>query len=107
MSRYTKGGWKVFIDDTGDKTTGYPISITTEYEGPYGDRSTIVRPGGFYPYSWDDNIPQREHVVNAHLMAAAPDMFEALRAFLEDAPDAKDMAKFAVLKAMGTIGRMD
>jgi hypothetical protein len=76
--RHTDGPWEVFICDDGKEWTGWPLSIEAANE----DDKTVVRPGGFYPYTWDASMSQTEAVANAHLMAASPDMLTALRTAL-------------------------
>jgi hypothetical protein len=76
--RHTEGPWEVFIADDGGEWTGWPLSIEAANEVD----KTVVRPGGFYPYTWDASVSQTEAVANAHLMAASPDMLTALRAAL-------------------------
>lgn len=75
MTGFTKGPWRVFIDDSGGKWSGWPISINAE---EIHQDCMIVRTGGQWPYEWDFAISQREAVANANLIAAAPDMYEAL-----------------------------
>lgn len=74
--KWTPGPWTVFIDDTGGEHTGWPLSIEA---APELDRY-VVRQGGFWPYSFDAAISQREAVANAHLIAAAPLLYEAAEA---------------------------
>lgn len=76
--KFTKGPWTVFIDDTGGRWTGWPISIGAAHD----EDKSVVRPGGQYPYEWDAAMSQREAVANAHLIAAAPELYEALKAAL-------------------------
>ena len=73
MSEFTPGPWHVFINDAGDEWTDWPISICPEQK----DKS-IVRPGGFYPYEWDEHTSKAEAVANARLIAAAPELYAAL-----------------------------
>jgi hypothetical protein len=77
-TRHTEGPWNVFIADDGGQWTGWPLSIEATNE----EDKTVVRPGGFYPYTWDAAVSQTEAVANAHLMSASPDMLDALRAAL-------------------------
>jgi hypothetical protein len=100
--KHTSGKWRVFIDDSGDQYSGYPIAIWTE---SLDDSISIVRQGGFYPYSWDDKIPQREHVANAYLIAAAPDLLVALQGLLDDPQHAENrmIAINAIHKASGLV----
>lgn len=71
--KFTPGPWRAFICDDGGQWSGWPLSISS-VDDP--DKS-IVRPGGSYPYRWDAAMSQREAVANAHLIAAAPQMFKA------------------------------
>lgn len=80
MTGFTKGPWRVFIDDSGGKWSGWPISINAEQ---IHQDCMIVRTGGQWPYEWDFAISQREAVANAHLIAAAPDLYEALQEAVE------------------------
>lgn len=79
MSNHTEGTWTVFINDSGDANTGFPISIHSQVsDDPLEDSIAIVRMGGFYPYEWDERIPKAEHVANAHLMSASPELLKGL-----------------------------
>ena len=73
--KFTPGPWTVFIDDTGGQWTGWPISIAAANE----EDKSIVRPGGQWPYEWDAAMSQREAIANAHLIAAAPELYAALQ----------------------------
>ena len=75
MSKHTPGPWVVFINDAGDAHTGWPISIHPKDN----NEKSIVRTGGMYPYEWDEYTSQAEAVANARLIAAAPDLLEALQ----------------------------
>lgn len=85
----TPGPWSVFINDAGDKWTGWPLSV---YAESITDK-TITRPGGHWPYEWDAKTGQHEACQNARLIAAAPalaadnlrlvDEIERLRGVLE------------------------
>lgn len=81
--KHTAGPWEVFICDDGKQWTGWPLSITAAYD----DDKTVVRTGGQWPYEWGAAISQREAVANAHLIAAAPEMLEALRQIAEMTED--------------------
>ena len=108
-TKFTPGPWQAFIDDTGDKWTGWPISISSVNDI---DKS-IVRTGGQWPYEWDAAISQREAVANAHLIAAAPEVYEKLEKLVErveqiqydhntsDGDLALDEARAALAKARG------
>lgn len=75
--KHTPGPWKLFIDDTGGQWSGWPLCIDAEND----DDKTVVRTGGQWPYEWDAAMSQREAVANARLIAAAPELLEALRVF--------------------------
>jgi hypothetical protein len=78
--RHTKGPWRFIIDDTGGPWSGWPLSIC-----PVGDDDrTVVRTGGQWPYEWDAHTSQAEAVANARLIAAAPELLEALKRARDD-----------------------
>jgi hypothetical protein len=66
----TPGPWRVFIDDTGGKWTGWPLSI----EATSITDKTVVRTGGQWPYEWDAKTSQKEAIANARFIAAARDL---------------------------------
>lgn len=72
---HTPGPWEVFIDDSGGKWSGWPLSIGAAYD----DDKFVVRTGGQWPYEWDRKTSQSEAVANAHLIAAAPDLLDAVK----------------------------
>lgn len=76
MSKYTDGPWTVFIDDSGDEFTGWPLSINAR---SVHEDCMVVRTGGQWPYKWDHAVSQAEAVANANLMAAAPEMLSSLK----------------------------
>lgn len=107
MSKHTEGIWKVFICDDGGQWTGWPLSIYST-----ANEKCVVRTGGQWSYTWDENISQAEAIANANLIAAAPDMLAALEAIIErwDTPLWKDVphtgnyinaARLVVAKAKG------
>jgi len=61
---YTKGEWKVYMTDI-DKPRW---EICARENGEIGVAKTI----------YDDDVPLKEKEANANLIAAAPDMYEAL-----------------------------
>ena len=91
----TPGPWSVFINDAGDKWTGWPLSVSADNI----EDKTIIRPGGHWPYEWDAKTSQHEACQNARLIAAAPtlaadtlrllDEIERLRDALNDIASGK------------------
>lgn len=100
-TKWTPGPWSVFIDDSGDKWTGWPLSIDAVTDPD----KTVVRTGGHWPYEWETATSQREAVANAHLIAAAPDLYAALEHMIRwhDQLSPADIAKAeaALAKARG------
>lgn len=72
--KHTAGPWRLVIDDTGGPQSGWPLVIVAADD----EDKSVVRPGGQWPYEWDASMSQREAVANARLIAAAPDLLEAL-----------------------------
>ena len=66
----TPGPWSVFIDDSGDRWTGWPLSVNCDVI----EDKTIVRTGGMWPYEWDAKTSQHEACANARRIARVPDM---------------------------------
>lgn len=103
---HTPGPWRVFICDDGGEWSGWPLSIS-----PVGnDDKSVVRTGGHWPYEWDEYTSKAEAVANARLMAASPDMLEALERLLAAAemttfsdqfPQECENARAALSKATG------
>lgn len=76
----TPGPWSVFINDAGDKWTGWPLSVNADN---IADK-TIVRPGGHWPYEWDAKTSQHEACQNARLIAAAPALAGTILRLVDD-----------------------
>jgi len=72
----TPGPWQVFIDDSGGKWGGWPLSIEATN---FADKC-IVRPGGQWPYEWDAGTSRAEAVANACFIAYAREAVPALAA---------------------------
>jgi len=70
----TPGPWEEFIDDSGDRWTGWPLSI----EAVGITDKTVVRTGGQWPYEWDAKTSQHEACANARFIAAARDIVPAM-----------------------------
>lgn len=86
---HTKGPWRIEVDDSAAQVAGYPNIISDDYtvvgtEGMFGDIETDY--------------------ANAHLIAAAPELLDALRGAV-DAMDAAGMScheeRAAIAKAEG------
>lgn len=75
---YSKSPWRVIINDAGDEFTGWPLCIATSEEN---EDICATSFGGNSPYQFGDAISMREACANAALMAAAPDMYEAIVTF--------------------------
>lgn len=90
--KWTPGPWVVVADETAAQVTGFPCVYANGYtvvgtEGMYGDIDTDF--------------------ANAHLISAAPDLYEALDQLIAisevDCPSLEDLegAKEALAKARG------
>jgi hypothetical protein len=104
--KHTPGPWRSIIDDTGGQWSGWPLCITAENE----DDRSVVRTGGQWPYEWDAATSQREAVANARLIAAAPDLLEALESLVANLAEGDfisetriDTARAAITKATGEV----
>ncbi len=86
-TKYTKGPWKV------DPKAKLRVCAHNGYTVAYG--YTVASCGN------DSDIELEEAQANAHLIAAAPDMFEALELFLkiEDGPDEQHAVVMNTMKA--------
>jgi len=83
MVSHTAGPWTVFIDDSGDEWTGWPLCITADnVKNANGDGKLIVRTGGQWPYKWDNGTSMDEANANARLISASPDLLSAARCAL-------------------------
>jgi hypothetical protein len=83
MAGHTPGPWSVVIDDSGDRPVSVPsIQAAEEYD------CAIVHWDGFWQEHWQSARGNREMRANARLIAAAPDLLEALQAILADCGEA-------------------
>ncbi len=81
MTDFTPGPWVSIVDDSGTgKWTGWPLCINAEND----PEKCVVRTGGFWPYDWGTATSQREAGANARLIAAAPDMYAALKGIVDN-----------------------
>lgn len=101
MSEHTPGPWEAVheIDPRDDRLVGERWNIRVR--DTRGTRSIAVTQGTQNPMLWASNE------ANARLMAAAPDLLEALEYVLDWRPDgwsaetARAMARTAIAKAKG------
>ena len=99
---HTPGPWRSIVDDTGGQWSGWPLCIVPEND----DDKSVVRTGGQWPYEWDAATSQREAVANARLIAAAPDLLEALLTalpYVEDHEESNVYKRGAVARAVAQI----
>lgn len=115
MNKHTPGPWNVLFDDTGGPFTGWPsVEASDELD------CSIVHRAGFKQEYWGD-LSQREAIANARLIAAAPDLLDALESvwlWMENQADGqskgghatfdlmmlreqRDIARAAIAKATG------
>ena len=73
MSKHTPGPWRVAIDDDGNPLSGRP-SISASEELDCG----IVHWDGFKQKYWQSARGEKEMHANARLIAAAPELLDAL-----------------------------
>jgi hypothetical protein len=87
MSKHTPGPWRTEIDG--------------ELVGPLGGFMPVG--GGCYGSPWMTGITEEARKADARLIAAAPELLEALRSMLEDDDhdEAKRKARAAIAKAEG------
>jgi hypothetical protein len=73
MTEWTPGPWEVIIDDDGNPLSGRP-SVQASDELDCG----IVHWDGFVQEYWRSARGDKEIHANAHLIAAAPELYDAL-----------------------------
>jgi hypothetical protein len=81
MSKHTPGPWTAFIGGRG-RTIAIDIGPT-----PIGKKPCIIDWPGFD----GSDLPLMQRVANAHLIAAAPDLLEALKEITSDYADRFDL----------------
>lgn len=75
-TKFTPGPWSVFVDDSGDR----PVAVPS-VQAPDDQDCAVVHWDGFWQQYWQSaNGDMRQMHANAHLIAAAPDLYEALEA---------------------------
>ncbi len=73
MTKWTPGPWQVVIDDDGNPLSGRPsVSASDELD------CSIVHWDGFVQEYWRSARGDKEIHANAHLIAAAPELYDAL-----------------------------
>jgi hypothetical protein len=104
--KHTPGPWRIVIDDDGNSLSGRPmIAAAPELD------CAIVHWDGFEQEFWESARGKKEMHANARLIAAAPDLLEALERclnFIEntesemgDTLECGDKARAAIAKAKG------
>ena len=110
--KHTPGPWRVVIDDDGNPLSGRPsVCASDELD------CMIVHWDGFAQQYWRSARGDKEIHANARLIAAAPDLLDALEGLLaavmsakspditvklKDFRNATDAARAAISKAKGT-----
>ena len=81
MSQYTKAGWSVHELDANSNSC--PSPLASMIVAPKGKKIQIVSLDAFNKLEITDEDIEISRA-NAHLISAAPDMYEALRFFIAD-----------------------
>ena len=72
-AKHTPGPWEIIIDDDGNPLSGRPmVAAAPELD------CAIVHWDGFQQQFWESARGKKEMHANARLIAAAPDLLEAL-----------------------------
>ena len=89
---HTPGPWRVIIDDDGNPLSGRPsVQASDELD------CAIVHWDGFVQEYWRSARGDKEIQANARLIAAAPDLLEALEGVVRVAD--RDTPEFAAARA--------
>lgn len=108
MTKHTPGPWLVVMERNRYGGTKYAVMqhthtlVAVEPEGYYaeGEYPTTDEEGIYLP---DDRIDCSEHrVANARLIAAAPDLFEALQYAIKQVPELATVPGIAAAIAKAT-----
>lgn len=92
-TKHTPTPWHVFICDDGKEWSGWPLAIYGPEPDDGEDAVCVVRPGGFYPYAWDEGVSRLEAVATAEFIVRACNAHDDLVAALEAATAAMAMQK--------------
>ncbi len=77
--KHTPGPWRVIIDDDGNPLSGRPSVVAAdEYD------CAIVHWDGFVQTYWQSARGEKEIHANAKLIAAAPELLEVVKDFMEN-----------------------
>ena len=97
QDKHTPGPWRVVIDDDGNPLSGRPsVEASDELD------CAIVHSDGFIQEYWRSARGDKEIHANARLIAAAPDMLEALQEFCRrvEAGEIRSKRTYAAFKAL-------
>ena len=100
QDKHTPGPWRVIIDDDGNPLSGRPsVAASDELD------CAIVHWDGFIQEYWRSARGDKEIHANARLIAAAPDMLEALEAAEESIATFIGVHKYPIDSGAGDVLR--